>query len=142
MNRNNNLNNCKIYKVMSVNNPELVYYGHTTQSLNQRFSKHKSKSNKTKSKSIIDKGDAVIVLVEDYPCESENEARTKEAWYILNNQCLNKNIPNRNHKDSMKQWQVNHKDHWNLYMRNRYQNKKLMLLNRNNNANQQINQTI
>ena len=46
----------------------------------------------------------------------------------------------------MKNWQVNHKDHWNQSMRNRYAIKKnkLMLLNNNINinGNQQINQTI
>ena len=58
-----NINNCKIYKVTSLNNPELVYYGHTCQTLAQRFSTHKSKSNKSRSKQIIELGDAVILLV-------------------------------------------------------------------------------
>ncbi len=67
-----NLENCKIYKVVSLNNPELVYYGHTSQTLAQRFTTHKSKANKSTSKQIIEKGDAVILLVEDYPCQSED----------------------------------------------------------------------
>ena len=137
MNRINNLENCKIYKIQSLNNPELVYYGHTTLPLAHRFLIHKHKSNLTKSKQIIEKGDAVIVLVEDYPCESEIQARAREAYYIINNICVNKNIPNRNHKDSMKNWQVTHRDHWNQYLRNRYAIKKnkLMLLNNNININ-------
>jgi hypothetical protein len=138
-----NLENCKIYKVVSLNNPELVYYGHTSQTLAQRFTTHKSKANKSRSKQIIDKGDAVILLVEDYPCQSEDQARAREAFYILNNVCVNKNLPNRNHKDSMKNWQVTHKEHWNKYLRDRYANKKLMQLNiNNNNGNQQIDQTV
>ena len=56
-----NLENCKIYKIVSMNNPEMVYYGHTCQTLAQRFTTHKSKSNKTTSKQIIDKDDAIIL---------------------------------------------------------------------------------
>ena len=139
-----NLENCKIYKVVSLNNPELVYYGHTSQTLAQRFTIHKSKANKSTSKQIIEKGDAVILLVEDYPCQSEDQARAREAFYILNNVCVNKNLPNRNHKDSMKNWQVTHKQHWTKYLRDRYANKKLMQLNINNNDNaiEQIDQPI
>ncbi len=44
-------------------------------------------------------GDAVILLVEDYPCESEDQARSREAFYILNNPCVNKNIPGRKYKE-------------------------------------------
>ena len=73
-------NNCKIYKVVSMNNPELVYYGHTCDTLSRRFSKHKCPSNKSISKEIIDLGDAVILLVETYPCISDNEARAREAF--------------------------------------------------------------
>ena len=139
-----NLENCKIYKVVSLNNPELVYYGHTSQTLAQRFTTHKSKANKSISKQIIEKGNAVILLVEDYPCQSEDQARAGEAFYILNNVCVNKNLPNRNHKDSMKNWQVTHKEHWNKYLRDRYANKKLVQLNINNNNNaiEQIDQTV
>ena len=37
----------KIYKITSLNNPELVYYGHTCQTLSQRFTSHKKVSNST-----------------------------------------------------------------------------------------------
>ena len=89
------LDQCKIYKVISLNNPELVYYGHTCQTLAQRFCQHKSPNNKSRSKEIIKKGDAVILLVEDYPCESENEAAVRESFYIINNICVNKQIPGK-----------------------------------------------
>ena len=93
-----NLENCKIYKITSMNNPELVYYGHTCQTFAQRFAAHKSSSNKTTSKIIIEKGDAIILLVEDYPCLNENEARAREGFYILNNPCVNKNVAGRTDK--------------------------------------------
>ena len=88
-------NNCKIYKIISMNDINLVYYGHTCDTLSRRFSRHKSPSNKSTSKQIIDLGDAMIVLVEDFPCNNENQARAKEAFYIQNNPCVNKQIPNR-----------------------------------------------
>ena len=44
-----NLENCKIYKVVSLNNHKLVYYGHTSQILAQRFTTHRSKANKLKN---------------------------------------------------------------------------------------------
>ena len=47
-------NNCKIYKIISMNDINLVYYGHTCDTLSRRFSKHKSPSNKSTSKQIID----------------------------------------------------------------------------------------
>ena len=49
-------------------------------------------------KMIIEKGDSVILLIEDYPCESEDQARSREAFYVLNNPCVNKQIPGRIHK--------------------------------------------
>jgi len=87
--------NCKIYKITSMNNPELVYYGHTCDTLSRRFSTHKAPLNPTKSKTIIEKGDAIILLVEEYPCQNKYEAKAREAFYILNNHCINKQVPNR-----------------------------------------------
>ena len=174
-----NLQNCKIYKIVSMNNPELVYYGHTCQTLAQRFSSHKKTSNTTTSKQIIDKGDAMILLVENYPCISEDEANVREAFYILNNPCINKQVPGQTHNEwyeknrtkcieSMKKYDEAHKEQKKEYDKQyreinkeriqqnrenikerkkqsdklRYQKNKLALLNINNNANQEINQTI
>ena len=93
------LSKCKIYKIVSMNHPDMVYYGHTCQTLSQRFATHKTPNNPTSSKLIIEKGDAIIVLVEEYPCNSIMEAITREAHYILNNHCVNKNIPGRTPKE-------------------------------------------
>ena len=101
---------CKIYKITSMNNPELVYYGHTCDTLSRRFSKHKGPSNNATSKMIIEKDDAIILLVEDYPCESEDQARSREGFYVLNNQCVNKNVPGRTNKESVKAYQNKHRD--------------------------------
>ena len=45
MTRLGDYNLCKIYKITSMNNPELVYYGHTCDTLSRRFSNHKKPSN-------------------------------------------------------------------------------------------------
>ncbi len=63
----------------------------------------------------------MINLVEDFPCDNEIQARAKEAFYIQNNPCVNKNIPNRTMKqyyldkkeildDYQKQYDANHKE--------------------------------
>jgi hypothetical protein len=151
----------KIYKIQSMNNPELVYYGHTCQTLAQRFGHHKSNHNKSSSKQIIDKGDAIILLVEDYPCLNINEARAREGFYILNNPCVNKQVAGRTQQqyyvdnrnkisDDMKQYYVDNKakidekikkyDEDNKEQRKEYfkqyrANKKAQLININNNNN-------
>ena len=93
------LSKCKIYKITSLNNPNMVYYGHTCQTLAQRFTKHKHHTNTANSQIIIELGDAIILLVENFPCNSEYEALAREAFYILNNECVNKQIPGRTKKE-------------------------------------------
>ena len=99
MPKNGDFSNCKIYKIVSLNNPNMVYYGHTCQTLSRRFSNHKSTSKNITSKIIIELGDALILLVENFPCNSKDEARAREAYFIINNECVNKNIPGRTPKE-------------------------------------------
>ena len=138
------LQNCKIYKLVSMNNSEMVYYGHTCQTLAQRFAQHTSKSNKTSSKNIIEKGDAIILLVEHFPCLNENEARAREGYYILNNPCVNKCVAGRTEKqyyidkkeildEYQKKYDSEHKEQIKNRMKLYRQKKKLALLNNNNN---------
>ena len=149
-----NLENCKIYKIISYTNPNLVYYGHTSQTLAQRFAAHKTPSNKSTSKQIIDLGDAVILLVENYPCQSEDQARAREGYYIINNPCVNKcvagrtkqqyYIDNKQTKDEyQKEYDEKHKEQiknrMKIYNKLKREKKKLELLNiNNNNGNQEI----
>ena len=102
---------CKIYKITSMNNPDLIYYGHTCDTLSRRFSKHKAPTNKAPSKNIIEQGDAIILLVEEYPCENEYEAKAREAFYIQNNPCVNKSMPNRTNKESYKAYYEKNREH-------------------------------
>jgi hypothetical protein len=89
----------KIYKIISKSNTDLVYYGATTRSLNIRMEGHKTNKHRCKSKIIIDIGDAEIELVELYPCNSKKELDERERFYILNNKCVNKQIPLRTRKE-------------------------------------------
>ena len=95
-----NYTNSKIYKIVSPSNPDaLPYFGATTQQLSVRMGGHRRiQGNPCKSKSLIECGDAIIILVENYPCNSKEELDRKEAEYILNNDCCNKVIPLRTKK--------------------------------------------
>ena len=87
-----NYQNSKIYRIISLSNPDLIYYGSTTVSLCRRFAHHKDdyKSGKgVTSKQILQYEDAKIMLVENYPCNSKEELLKKEYEYIINNQCVN-----------------------------------------------------
>ena len=84
-----NYQNGKIYKVESLS-AGLVYYGSTCSSLAKRMYFHKHESNRTCSKKVMEHPDAVIVLVESFPCRSKEELNARERFYISNNPCVNK----------------------------------------------------
>ena len=79
-----------------------VYYGSTIQTLSIRLAKHRSdiKIGKTpSSKNVLKYDDARILLVALFPCNSRMELEAKEATYIRNNDCVNKQIPQRTPKE-------------------------------------------
>ena len=86
--------NSKIYKIVC-NITNEVYYGSTIGTLNSRLSHHKSSRNKTISRTIIERGDYKIELVESYPCTCKVELHKREGYYQLNNPCINKIIAGR-----------------------------------------------
>jgi hypothetical protein len=87
--------NGKIYKITGGG---MTYYGSTTQPLSKRFYSHKYLK-KCSSNQIIETGEAVIVLIELFPCKSKEELFSRERYYIENNDCVNKNIPMRTQKE-------------------------------------------
>ena len=104
----------KIYKIRPISpiDPADCYYGSTIHTINRRYSQHQAsykqfKQGNVKYKNIMvyalfDKygpNNCLIELVEDYPCENEIGLRIREAFYILNNPCVNKHIPNRSQKE-------------------------------------------
>ena len=70
----------KIYKIVSPNTEE-VYIGSTTQKLSNRMTSHRKDYRNGKymtSSEIIKHGDAKIVLVENYPCETKEQLEKRE----------------------------------------------------------------
>ncbi len=94
-----NYQNSKIYKIVC-NNTGLVYYGSTTQKyLTNRLHQHRQVYNTCTSRKIINGGNYDILLVENVNCNSKDELRARERFYIENNDCVNKVIPGRTNKE-------------------------------------------
>jgi hypothetical protein len=70
-----------IYMISSPNTDK-VYIGFTTKKLSHRFCHHKKNSNRTRSKIIIDSGDAVITAIDSIEDEDKEELEIKELEYI------------------------------------------------------------
>ena len=88
----------KIYKIIS-NQTNDVYYGSSVEPyLTNRLSRHKSnykgwlndKDYYMTSFEIIKFDDAKIILVENYQCNTKDELRSREQYYIDNFDCVNK----------------------------------------------------
>jgi hypothetical protein len=89
----------KIYAVKSPN-IEKWYLGATTQSLCQRMTGHRIRKS-TRSREIIDAGDAYIELIELFPCNNIDELTKRERELILQHkdQLVNITIPLRTRKE-------------------------------------------
>ena len=142
---NNRYENGKIYMIESPSQ-NLIYYGSTCLSLSKRLSSHKKaakryqdgKRNLTTSFKILEYPDHKIVLVENYPCKTKEELVAREAYYIRNNECVNKVIPQRTHKEWYEtnkeritadqiEWQKNNKEKLKQYQRDYYYRKKKLI---------------
>jgi hypothetical protein len=93
----------KIYKLTTIHDPELVYYGSTVNPLYKRKQVHKfwSNTNKYTSSKLFELGmdNVEITLVENVNCNNKEELYKRERFYIDNNICVNKNIPGRTKKE-------------------------------------------
>ena len=100
-----NYKNGKVYKLIC-DNPDLVYYGSTTQKyLTSRLACHRRELN-CSSKELFEYGNVKIILVEKVECESRDELLMRERFFIENNNCVNKEIPIRT-KDEKKIIRIN-----------------------------------
>jgi F0F1-type ATP synthase alpha subunit len=110
-----------IYKISSPNCIECYIgsFNNNSNTLNRRFSVHKHISNTCKSKYIIDKGDAIIELIEEYEYNSKLELEQREQQLInqLKQQgiiFINKNRSGINVKQNInsyfKQYREEHKE--------------------------------
>ena len=91
---------------LTCSNPNLIYYGSTTKSLNERLSCHKSKLNSCESKILFNWGNIKINMLEEIEYENKQELLDRESYYIRNLKCVNKVIPNR----TIKEWRTDNKD--------------------------------
>jgi hypothetical protein len=80
--------NGKIYR-LTCDDPTMVYYGSTIQTLKQRLSIHKGPNNNTVSRKMRDVGGLQIELLEHYQCNSRRELEEREQYFIDNNNCIN-----------------------------------------------------
>ena len=123
----------RIYKLDSTNG--LVYYGSTTQKyLSMRLGKHKSEAKRNSLKKcsshllFTEWATVTITLVENVEnCKDKYELQARERFYIENNDCVNRQIPNRTqkeyreeNKEYLKEWfKENYKANKEQYKENR-----------------------
>ena len=88
-----------IYKIWDNDDLTLVYYGSTKQQVSIRMGKHRAQLNPCKSKIIIDRNNYQYATLEKIEYEDKFELHNRERWWIENNECVNKSIPNRTQKE-------------------------------------------
>ena len=111
----------KIYKLVSDQTTD-VYSGSTIEPyLTIRLSRHRTsykiwlngKGNYVTSFEIVKYEDCDIILVEKFPCDSKDELRARETFYIDNNECVNKFKAHRTKEqiqEQKKEYYVQNKD--------------------------------
>ena len=93
----NKYQNGKIYKIVDLGYTK-CYIGSTIDSLSKRMAKHRQSSNPTSSKSLFDefgKNNCKIELIETYPCNSKDELKRREGFFIQAIECVNKRVEGR-----------------------------------------------
>ncbi len=102
--------NTKIYKIES-HSGDKIYIGSTTKEyLSQRMTNHRSDYKRWKAglcgKVMVydmfdeyDISNCNIILLETFPCKSNDEKLAREAHYIKTLTCINKCIPNRTNEE-------------------------------------------
>lgn len=65
-----------------------------------------------------------IILVEKYSCNNKDELHARERWYIENNECCNKVVVGRTHKEYDKKYYEINKEQILEYHKNYYQQNK------------------
>jgi hypothetical protein len=95
-----------IYKIYDNTNGN-VYYGSTKEKVSSRITKHRfdykkyleGKKNHIRSFDILCNNDYSYCVVEEIEFENKWELLNRERYWIENNDCLNKYIPNRTNKE-------------------------------------------
>ena len=123
--------NGKIYTIRSFQTDK-YYIGSTCLQLHKRFYQHKqsyksyqnNKHHFVTSFEIVKYDDCYIELLEEYKCENKNQLTKREGELIreYKNECVNKFIPTRTHKEyrdehkeQRKQYRDEHKEQTKQY---------------------------
>ena len=93
-----------VYK-LECEETQKIYIGSTTMILKERLRYHKKKSNVCNSKILIN---PKIILLEEVEYEDKKELLEREAFYIKNNECVNKKIPLRTRHE----WYLDNKEEY------------------------------
>ena len=103
-----NYADAKIYKLVCLNSG-LIYVGSTCQNLSRRLAGHRSCFNHTRSKQIIANNNYIILLIENYSCNSVEELRAREYEIIENTVCINRKLlSEEERKEYQKNWRSEH----------------------------------
>ena len=92
------------------------YYGSTEQTMKDRMDRHESDAHNPNlqyycaSKQIIERGDYEVFELEYYSCDTVQQSRKREGWYILNNPNINKIVPGRTPQETSKLYRDSHKE--------------------------------
>ena len=141
-----NYNNGKIYKIVC-DTTGLMYVGSTTKKyLSQRLDKHRSqfkgwkngKSHYVTSFKVLENNNFTIVLLELINCNSNDELKGRERFYIQSLVCVNKCIPLRTQQEYyqankediaeyQKEWREANKEDIAEYKKEWYQSNKVEL---------------
>lgn len=94
-----------IYKITSPSTDK-IYIGSTTTTLKTRLRKHRHNKLKCSAELIVSLLDSTIELIEEVEIENKKELLGRERYYIELNRdiCVNKNIPNREVKETQKEY--------------------------------------
>jgi predicted GIY-YIG superfamily endonuclease len=88
----------KIYELVSDNLPGIVYVGHTTDPIEKRLERHERLMDCT-ARRIIEAGSYHIRVLEEWPCDTREQALWRERWWIENIPCINEVIPIRTEEE-------------------------------------------
>jgi hypothetical protein len=116
-----NFANGKIYCIRS-HQTDKIYIGSTTQTLAQRFGKHKALN--CSSREIMKFEDCYIELLENYTCTDKNELNRREGELIRLHDCINKNIAGR----TSTEYYLDNKEQINEKTKQYYQDNKQEIL--------------
>lgn len=125
-----NYQDAKIYKLVCLNTG-LIYVGSTCQPLCKRLAGHKAKTNRARSKKIIEGGNYIILLIELFPCNSVEELFKREYEVICSTTCINRKLlSDEERKAYQAKWRSEHKDYHAKWCENHQGYKKTWTLNR------------